>query len=372
MGTIIRLTDRTRTTTDWTCKRERFYAYDFGGTGLVRRGNVVALDYGTNMHEGLEELAKRVGESDVVGDIAPRIFKKVFEREIAFQGEAAAKELACVAEGSFRGFYETVWLPILRDFDVVAVEAECLKRLTPWLSFMARPDLILRNKLTKQLIYWEYKSFGQQVESWLSQWAKAVQVHSACEAATETLGEPVEDCIIQGLYKGYYKEGHYRSVFSEGWRNLSGIDVVYAYTYMRAKGWERFCPADLDGGIADWVQGMPKDLLSKQFARTPTIHLRTDLSQRFFSQLVERESEIEAAIRLLAKCDHDDDAIKILDKYFPQTFAECSGRFGKYDCSFLEACWNPRIGSDPLSHYARRIPHHAPEEALFKEKGLPV
>lgn len=373
MSKIIRLTDRSRTETDWTCERERFYLTVFGGRGIVRASSQKELDYGLDIHACLEELARRVGEANVVGDLAPRLYQKVLNREHARLGEERARELAAIAEGSFRGYVATVWPQILQLYDIVAVEPECLKTLTPSLSFMSRPDLILRHKIDKSHIYWEYKTTSQRAEDWLKQWPKAVQLHSGCDAAEETLGLKIEGCIVQGLSKGYEKDGHFRSPFCEGWRFLGGGPIVFAYTYMRSKGWERFFAGEHPEGISAWIEEMPRDLLEKQFPRTPMIYPRRDLIDRFFAQLIEREDAIQHSVDLIEAYSAKGDEQSIqeeLDTTFPMKFKACQGRYGKYDCPMLEACWNPRVGADPLGSglYIQREPHHLPERQLL---GLP-
>jgi hypothetical protein len=259
-------------------------------------------------------------------------------------------------------------------FDIVAVEPECLKTLTPSLKFMSRPDLILRSKATKGHWYWEYKTTGQRAEDWLKQWPKAVQLHSGCDAAQETLGIPIEGCIVQGLSKGYEKDGHQRSVFCEGWRFLGG-PITYSYTYMRNKGWERFFAGEHPDGVPGWVHEMPPDLLEKQFFRTPPIYPRKDLIDQFFGQLIQREDAISSGITNMKAIQESgrDDIEKdlrirsIMADVFPMKFKQCSGRYGKYDCPMLEACWNPRVGSDPMASglYVPREPHHIPERELL-------
>jgi len=376
-----RVTDRTRTTTDWTCKKERFYLTEYGGTGIVSAKGKTELDFGTDIHDALAELARRVGAADVVGPLAREAYSRVRERETVALGHQRATQLAAIAEGALRGYVRCVWPQVLQLYDIVAVEQEVTYKLTDWLTFMARPDLILRSKADGTYWYWEYKTTGQRVEDWLKQWPKAVQVHSAIVAAESTMGLKIAGCIIQGLSKGYKYKDDLRSPFCEGWRYLGGSDVTYSYTYMRSKGWERFATWDHPDGVAGWVEGMPPDLLSDQFPRTQPIFLRRDLSDRFFNQLVIREEKIKKGveyIRMLAKQAELDPTKQvevelsiqnIMDEVFPMTFAQCTGRYGKYDCSMLEACWNPRVGADPVGSglYVPRTPHHQLEIDLFKE-----
>ena len=378
MSTVIRLTDRSRTETDWTCERERFFLTEYGERGIVRASTQKELDFGTDIHVALEELARRLSEADVVGDLAPRLYSKVLRRETERLGSERARELAAIAEGMFRGYCATVWPQVLQLYDIVAVEPECLRKLSPSLSFMSRPDLILRRKADGTFWYWEYKTTGQRAEDWLKQWPKAVQLHSGCLAAEETLGLKIEGCIVQGLSKGYEKDGHSRSPFCEGWRFLGGGTITFSYVYMRSKGWERFFAGEHPYGIAGWIEEMPQDLLEKQFFRTPPIYPRKDLVDQFFAQLVHREDAISSAktnIKLISESNRPDAAKaalidRIMAGTFPMKFKACSGRYGKYDCPMLEACWNPRVASDPLGSglYVPREPHHVPERQLL---GLP-
>ena len=364
----------------WACERKEYYSYFFGGTGL--RPLAPSFDYGFGiiLHDAVAQIARTVGMPDPIPTIAPNVFERVYQLCQSCQmDDATSKQWGTIGEGLIRAFYKRRWPEILRQYEIVHIEANCVTPLGEGIWFVAKPDLILKDRFTGAYVYWEYKTTGWIDTKWLNSWNKAVQVHSGLKAASHTLGLPIEDCIIEGLYKGrrqyeYQSENSYQSSpFAWGWQREGVAGVLadqYAYTSMRGKGWQRFPTYQLVDGLGPWVDEMPTELIDKQFVRTPPITINEDIVSDFFEQTRWRVREVRAANREFAElmtgvqnlADQQIRLREILNHYFPQDFGACEPAMG-HPCEFKDMCWNSSVRRDPLGsgQYRRRQLEHQEE-----------
>jgi hypothetical protein len=115
----------------------------------------------------------------------------------------------------------------------------------------------------------------------------------------------------------------------------------------------------MPGGVKDWVDNMPEEIISTQFPTTQPIFINDDMVERFFAQRNVREQEIEMALIMLE--NEEDRAVKqnIFDISFPQKFDQCTPAYGK-GCPYKRICFGSV--TDPLSSgFKYRVPHHAIE-----------
>jgi hypothetical protein len=362
------LISKSHAETAWNCRRAEYYSYVFGGTGLRGSGQSFHLDFGTIVHDALAHIARTVGQPDIIGPLATTVRERIYTVAQAAQMDVAiSKQWASIGEGLIRAFYQRTWPTLMREYEVISVEQACVSQLTDDTWFIARPDLILKHRRTGGYWYWEYKTTGFTDGKWVNSWAKAVQVHSGIKAAQDTLKVEFEGCMVFGLSKG--RRDHYNDIqtspFAYGWVNhgVPGIlDSQYLYTATRGKGWERFATHSLVEGLGPWIAAMPTELLDAQFVRTPPISLRTDLVEDFFEQLRHRALEISDAREQLAHVTTAAQARDTLNRYFPQSFKNCTPLFGA-PCGYNDICFNQWVAKDPLASlmYQRRTVEHQDE-----------
>ncbi len=384
MSKIIRVYDRSRTVTDWTCSRRRYYQYEMetqGVPGIVPKGNPIELFLGTTIHDGLAALAFAViqnREELTIDLIASTAYKQVYE---AFTQDSQgspdeliyAQEQATLIEGMLRGFHKHVWPEFIDRYKIEYVEQEffyyhdnagqsCPADKAQF-CFMTKPDLVVRDK-EGRLIYVEYKSTSSKKESWVNSWNTAVQLHSTMRAIEQTTGEKPSGVVVQGLYKGYESYGKQSSPFCYAYARrpyppFDKGEVRYDY----APGFKRTATWNLDGGVSKWVAGMSSDLLREQYPCTPLIFVKDELVDSFFAQRALREGEMVQAKALLNMADNKDQVFKnYLDAFFPQKFDQCVPYFGK-PCPYRNLCFGAI--SDPLKQgFEVREAHHAMELLL--------
>lgn len=362
--------DRSRITTYWKCPRQRWYQYHYNGRGIVSSGIHLELYLGSSLHDGLAAIAiqQKSGASvdiDLIGQTAQaQIFEKLMEGGTGEEEEHTfAQEQACLVEGLLRGFYKQVWPNLMKRYPtIIAVEQEMTHPISDEITFMSKPDLILADQ-EGEWAYIEHKSTSSKKEEWVNSWNTAIQLHSTIRAVETTLGRAPTSVIIQGLYKGFSSYGKQNSPFCYSYGRggnppFSHAELLYEYRagYKRSPVWEQA------GGVREWVDGMPEEILVNQFPQSPPIFIKPEMVDAFFNQVLWKESEIKLATGMIRQVD-DESGRGILDVTFPQNFEACSPAWG-HGCQFKKLCHGGV--SNPLEMgFEPREAHHTPEQEVF-------
>jgi hypothetical protein len=390
----MRYTDRSRIVKDWTCPRARYLGYELYGQGIAPDVTSLELGLGIAVHDALAEIARQQQAED--GDpvdnpnvdidaIATAAQQQVYDSLTATEpGEVPsddartfASEQACMVEGMLRGFHRHVWPQMMSRYTrIVAVEQEMTLPLAEGITFMSKPDLVVEDA-DGEWWYVEYKTTSSKKSQWIDSWNTAVQVHSGIRAVEHTLGHPVTGVVVQGLYKGYESYGRQNSPFCyayvrSGRPPFTQDEVRYDYAsgFRRQPVWER------PGGVKQWVEEMPAEILADQFPATPPIFVKEELVDAFLQQTAAREDLIASAMRaitdvnaseLLGDVAQQERIQLILDDDFPQHFEACQPAWGR-GCSFKRLC-HGRV-DDPLRQgFTVREPHHTPEADAWAAEG---
>lgn len=385
MSNIIRLIDRSRTVTDWKCPRARYWGYEYLGRGIRPETTSLALSTGIIIHDAMAAIAtyerdKPFSNIDVpIDTIANLAFQQMYEALVPEDIQTTeqvtfGKEQASLTEGMIRGFYKHVWPRLMSDYPkIVAIEQEVEYPIDPegGFVFMAKPDLLLENS-EGDMVYVEYKSTSSKQEKWINSWDTAVQLHSSIKAVEHTLGKAPDYVQIVGLYKGYESYGKQNSPFCYAYMkkgNPPFTSDIISYEYK--SGLKRYPTWELPGGVKEWVEGMPEEVLVNQFPMTMPITINDDLIESFFKQRLVREKEIGTydksnhSSQLPSNQGVDEEHLR--DTIFPQRFDQCTPSFG-YGCEFKRLCHGgPNMdGINGLPNgFNFREPHHARELEEF-------
>jgi hypothetical protein len=359
--------DRSRTTTDWDCPRKRYWGYEYSGSGIRPEADAVELFTGTVTHTGLSSIALGNGDIDTIATTA---YKAIFAYHAPDGFDSPeevlthAYEQATLVEGLLRGFAKHVWPKLMTTYEVVTCEEEMFYihdqhgegTLDGHFVMMVKPDLVLRHRESRKLYYYEYKTTGTKKENWVNAWDDAIQVHSTMAAIEQSLGEPVEACIVQGLYKGYESYGKLSSPFVYAYYKKGDPPFTkpeFAHEYK--PGFRRSPTWEMEGGIKKWIETMPGNVLAEQFPQTPPIFVKADILINYFQQRAMRELEIMMAKQMLAAGVAES---LVLNGTFPQRFDRCKPPYGNAKpCQFRLLCHG--CVSNPLNAgFETRQPHH--------------
>lgn len=364
--------DRSRTTTDWDCPRKRYWQYEHLGTGITPEVDAVELFTGTVIHDAMSALATGVISIDeIAAKAADRVFAYHCPEDLHEVEPVVvyAKEQAALIYGILKGFYQHTWPRLMEKYEIVCIEEEMFfihdqhgkGSLEAFFIMMCKPDLVLRDRNTKELVYLEYKSTSSKKEGWVAQWEDAVQVHSTLNAIEQTFGERPVYTIVQGLYKGYESYGKQSSPFCYAYFKQGQPPFIKPeYSYEYRNGLRRVPTWELEGGTKAWVENMPEAILADQFPQTPPIFCNDDLITNYFQQRAMRELEIKMAKQIL---ESGADPKVVLNGAFPQRFDRCKiPTTPPRLCPMRLLCHGNC--KDPLkAGYSVRQPHHELEAA---------
>ena len=384
------LYDRSRVVCDWKCPRQRYWNYEWGGTGVAPQTTALPLFAGITLHDALAAIATEAQAGrDIDGDeLAKAVWQQMFTGltesldPADVDGFTYAREQATLLEGMVRGFLQHVWPALRAEYPTILfTEQEMsyphgrdgqLNTYDPTLIFMSKPDLILAND-QGEAVYIEYKSTSSKRDSWINSWDTAVQLHSTIRSVKATHGVDVQSVVVQGLYKGYESYGKQSSPFCYAYLlrgNPPFTEDRYYYEYQR--GAKKVPVWELPGGSKQWVANMPAHVLTEQFPRTAPIYIKDELVDDFFAQAAAREMAIKVgmeSLRNAALAEDPEACATILNVVFPQRFDQCVPSFGS-PCSYRKLCHGPR-DVDPLEvGFIRRTPHHGPEVEAQASQGV--
>lgn len=393
----LRLYDRSRVTTDWTCPRMRFLNYELEGKGIVPSLSAFPLWMGTTLHDGLSAIARDhllpctgpetnglkwegaqpLGIDLIASTAEAQMRESLLANSSGVQEEVDfAFEQGALVEGILRGFYRHVWPRLIQEYPLILHIEEEMEFSHDGLLFMSKPDLVLAKEDRSEIVYVEYKSTSSKKEGWINSWETAVQLHSTIKAIEATCHEKVDKVIVQGLFKGGESYGKQNSPFCylyerKGQPPFSKDEVLYSYRggFKRTPVWERA------GGVRAWVQEMPEDVLADQFPQAPPIFVKDELVSSFFRQRAWREKEIGLALDMLEGLEGEEGR-GLLDVAFPQRFDKCREPWGEggkgRKCDYLRICHGGVEGvseGTPAAGFEWRVPHHLPEEERWRENG---
>jgi hypothetical protein len=345
--------DRSRVSLDWKCRRARYWGNEYKGLGVVPMRRALYFDVGDVAHKGAAALAMGEDLEETCHDVVEGFRHQT---RLTLEGEKL-EEQACLVEGMLRGLHRQVLPGLLAEHTPLLVENEFLHRHDGCVQGV-KPDLLTERQADRTIWYWEWKTTGSVGESWANQWPKAIQLHTTALAAGQHLGREVRGVIVQGIYKGYVKEGKQTSIFCYGYTrpgNLGGAETLYEWK----PGARRVPVWQMPGGIKAWIDNMPAEVLANQFVQAPPVFLQTRLVAAYQRQTAMREKEIVRAGGFLDGAPDEDRQI-LLDRHFPQNFNECAPAIGA-PCAWADCCFNPHVAEDPIASgiYNWREPHHS-------------
>lgn len=357
---------------DWQCPRARYYGYEYQGRGISPNTTALPLFMGIIIHDGLAAITAGLSIDEICDAAKMQFRAHLLEgHEEEADAQHFAEEQCALVEGLLRGYNKHIWPRLQDEYDVVACEKEMLYE-HDGLHFMAKPDLLLRNKESGDLVYVEFKSTSSVKDKWIGSWQTAVQVHSSIRAVEATIGEKITQVIIQGLNKSYVSQyDRQESIFCYGYFKQGTPPFTpdtWSYVYRaglkKAPIWQRA------GGVKKWVEDMPENLLSQQLPITPPIFINDGLVNSFFRQRATREHTIREARDMIDKLMEEGNtefAQEILDRDFPQYFEACSPAWGD-GCAYKKLCHGKQV--DPLTvGYSMRHSHHEPERLQHEQQS---
>ena len=173
------LTDRTRIEADWSCPRKRYWLTEYEGKGIVPATAPPPFSFGIVVHAGIEGGLK---EPNPLQDDVQLLAMQTHEA----WGDLTTDQQDC-ADAVVRGFFMAVWPQWLAQYEPIAVEEEFTMRISG-VTFMVRPDLLLKDKQTGDIWYPDFKPFTSNFDA--RKWTWSLQQHLTMLVCEHALGPP--------------------------------------------------------------------------------------------------------------------------------------------------------------------------------------
>lgn len=399
------------------CPRARFLEYDAFGKGLKQTTLSVALSTGTYVHKILESLMRDCKENpgampgrenvriavagaleayradvDVAGfdEINPEY---VEQRQYVVDEQAHLIE--CLGWAAYR-----IFLPWFTDnFDVLEVENEevyvagcgCGLGTLPDIAahegracngviLMARPDMVARNKTTKAVSVWDFKTSSGTPDIFVED--HRIQFAIGTLGVEARLSEPVTQYYTTSLLKGRREAD--RSDFSDDKMKKQRSPLCYCYykladppfgqavyrwEYTREKGFNRVPVWEIMKAETWVMDTLPEEKLQEIIVVSPPQQRPDFVMKRFVQQLVSYEQN-----RVVPAMPYEslEQVEELLDRTIPQSW-DCYP-FKDSPCSYLPICMKHPGWETPLSmvredgkpKYQLRVSHHAPELEMLE------
>ncbi len=417
------LTDRSRIECFEICPRKRYLQYHLGGVGIDSGKKDVELWTGSQVHDGIDILGELPLEDVVV------ITKVIGMKAVKTNGLLADDQsnIASITEQLdlqevLIRLHEIWWQQFGKDYTVVAIEQEINWPLTDEITFMSRPDKIVRRNSDGAAFVLNYKTVGNADDTWRKQWRYDSQMiseslaakawleqkvdceHTLVEGSTDTynfdmdhrwkkLGwqstPPHYGVIVVGLLKGKMSWGEGPKVLENPLVNcwmLPG-DGLNPPTFKHKYKWtctepHAKCPGgknhtlgstykrvrvseDYPGGIKAWMELLPVDFLLQFVLQLEAIMPSEFEVQRWLTSVKAQE---ESVVYSLTKA-YDATQNTHLDSQFPM-HTHSGNCFRPRQCSYFDACHGVGLQFDdpdkPPIGWQWRTPNHL----LEKQKGV--
>lgn len=389
------------------CEMFRFLQFHAGpgGHGLRLVGKSMPLVTGTVVHEALAKIVTQqiLTPSEALDTVVTEA-KLGYLKEVGAAGFAEVEgesmrlveEQQALVEGLIRGWIRTAAPAFFQRFEILAVEQE-MPIEVPWKHGGARlirgckPDLVVRDKQTKNVLVINWKTTSQ--ERYLDGLANSPQIPLECVGAEQHLGVKVHGYIVYGLLKGSHKNS---KLPTDKAREYTGpkqqqSDLCYAWVRQEIPGFQQFAietgyyTVGKDGknhkrgaewkwaetwkhtSMREWVDYLPQAELNNIFVERGPYWLETYKVEQALrgvagSELrwVERLNQAYEAERELR---WDNPAFQaVLDGLFKRNYSLCRDMY-YHDCPMLALC-EKRLGWQQLVGYQSREAHYDYEKRI--------
>lgn len=300
--------------------------------------------------EGIEEVVESAREE--------------FEREVATSRTSAEaednalllsqiEEAFPLIEALLRGWRRVRYAGFHERYEVLEIEKEMPILLAPNVRLQARADAVVRDRLTHNLLVFNWKTTSKGDE-WTAEWQDDIQSWTEAFAVEEAMGEPVVGCVFEGFYKSQRRGGLHTSPLTHGWRNKH--TGVWTSTKPTGKGaildWERVPVWNEEfpsaKGVKGWIDWMDPTQLTTYFLRSEVVAKNTKVVDDWLDQLVRRETDAQY---VLENSSEEEQLV-----YFWQKFS----KWNCPRCIFRPVC-KQVVDIDSLiasGHLVKRKDHH--------------
>ena len=350
------LTDLNEYETDMACGMKLWYTKCEGGYGVVPKESVLANRVLHETHNDLRNVAEMEDLSvaaiqDGVGAVLDGLTeddkKNVKMMEVLYRRLGWFAAWALFIEPKLREVYDNVpidpWVYLDRDPLWVTVE----------------PDRVLRNRSTKEVVYWEYIPTTVLTRKWLETWEKQPRPQVGMAAVREHHRMVVNYAQIRALAKGFidYKGKLIHPYVYGKFNKNTGEFVKTSYTGTMV-GFEEKPIWEYKNGIVQWVLACGEETAHAQFSCGPRIDPEPQILVDWVAQRLNRERTINAHRDICQTNRH------LRSINFVKNPGTCNPLYGD-ECQYKDLCYDKSYGD--VSKNDGFVPTIIPMQSLKSE-----
>lgn len=324
------------------CPRKHFLRYLYEGTGYDSPDPGQALRIGLTVHKGMEKILLSSESHTQIGD-ALEAMEAEYER---LKGESPQEDELPLCLALVTGWYRTKYLSFMKEYEVLSVEEPVESMLSPNIRLIGRCDAVVRSREDGMVYVFNWKTTKSKA-NWTRKWQHDIQMWTEAFLVQEKLGETVVGCIVEGLWKGYWKEGRFQTPLLYWWDDGSDIPSL---SYVRGRQPKPSWKGSPLPSLSEWVYWIPQELVEGHFVRSNPILKNDAVVEGWLREVVRRESDVEHVLQ----APLEDQLL-----YFERRFSDSNCSF----CPFQDLCYERAHLVDLLSEgrLARRVDHHGGE-----------
>ena len=367
----VHMTDIESIQLDDQCGMKFWWAKLDGGRGLVRREDALKDQLGLEIHEDLYTISqmedispKAIQEAldDILSPLTAEDRQNRKRMELLYRRLGWIAAFALYIEPSLRRAYD----PVLKEGK--PPDRELIFEHDP-LWVVVKPDRLLMDKATNEVLYHEYLPSTNTGRQWLHSHHYKVRLHAGLAALQNDLidtdlGKREMFGQVRALSLGFESstDGHlvhpyvygYHSKAKQEWTCSSALSA-------RGNGvWDVAPIWTFPGGIVSWVQACGEEIAKAQFPLSPKVKLNEYALNEWAARRIHRERTI-ASLRTTAQENH-----YLRKIHFEKRTDHCYPEQGP-PCPFLKLCWDKKLAEGPISSglFVQNVPNlHMVTEGL--------
>jgi hypothetical protein len=322
------------------CPRSWYWNQFYAG-GIEPVGEGVEFALGTAVHAGV---LQNLDTSPTQGmEQARREMEQWVTRELI--SEPLATEYPALAAAMVFNYLSGPWAAEHIEWEVFEFEGEteAQDEVEPWITWTARPDLILRHRRARDRFrYKELKTTGMQPDKFCRIWDRRLQIHLAAKTVRASLGIELEGVVVVGLHKGTRYKGSLRGPLVTGYHNpRNGKTRLDSQ-----KGYDRMLAQEYPGGIPMWCKDvLTWDVRQELVPTTPPI---LPDERELEDVLVYQRHRARQRVQLY-QAETPEQLAELMRIVVPKFRGSCINAVTGKQCQFNEACWNRTVNKDPIA-----------------------
>lgn len=314
------------------------------GVGMTKKTDIVPNAIENIIHEDLRTISNMMDLSprtitnhleDLTSNLTYEDRQQTRFMELFYRRLGWIAAFASYIEPKIRLEYETIPTPEEIDFTIDNI------------SIICKPDRLLRDRKTNELVYQEYLKMplGLANRGWMDAHKYHMRLHVGMAAMNQLLNEKNGLRVLKGQIRGM-SEGYWSSYdksmhhpYIQGY--YSREQKEWNTEHQMGKEWEELPVWQYPDGMVKWVHLVGEKKALQVFPLTEIVDLNLVMLDSWMAYQVYRQRQISKFATVCQTNHH------LRQVHFERDTSSCRPYLNP-PCTFLNACWNEEDRTQPL------------------------